>query len=157
MLYTLLLCFQVLTGSEYKRADYVKPSAWSKTRKVVISAHMDHTSGLSTCMYTGITHDPQDLDIDHIVPAKYAHTHGLSDSSVTLKRTFGMDTANMVPVSAHVNRSKRDDGPAKFMPELNSCWYADKWLKITKKYKITTAKEDKRVIDSTHKACKEHK
>lgn len=157
MLYAIILCFQVLTGSEYNRADYVKQSAWMKTRNIVLSAYLAQGNGTIKCKYTGVAQDPHDLDIDHIVPAKYAHAHGLSDSSVALKRTFGMDTANMVPVSAHVNRSKGDDGPALFMPELNSCWYANKWLEITRKYKITMTKEDKHVIDSTHKACKEHK
>ena len=157
MLYTFLLCFQVLIGSDYHRDDYVKRSAWSKARKAVLVTYSDSSTGDSRCMYTGTVQDPHNLDIDHVVPAKYAHDHGLSDSSVALKRMFGVDTMNLVPVSASVNRSKRDHGPSQFMPAINSCWYADRWLAVTKKYNITVTRSDKHVIDSTHKACKEQK
>lgn len=139
-----------LFGSDYVRTDYVKSSKWSKTRAVVLQQYG------SRCMYTTESMPPKFLDIDHIIPAKYAHTHGMADSSVEYKQQFGMDTANLVPVSAHVNRSKGDDGPSLFIPDSNRCFYATKWSKLSKKYKIKMDVQDKLVIQSILSTCKSH-
>jgi hypothetical protein len=148
----MLVAFLVaLFCGDYSRSDYVQTAAWNRTRALVISTHL-HADAL-TCLYGGEVVPPSGADIDHVIPLKYAHSHGMADSSKVWKRTFATDTANLIPVCAHDNRSKGDKGPALFMPALNKCIYARKWLSLSKKYHLTLNAADAKVVTATVKAC----
>ena len=136
---------------DYNRADYISASAWNRTRALVVSAHVTNDS--IKCLYGGEVVAPEGADIDHIIPLKYAHEHGMADSSKTWKRKFATDTANLLPVCAHDNRSKGSKGPSRFMPGMNTCLYARKWLTLSAKYKLTLDTADSKVVHDTAEAC----
>ena len=146
----------LLSGTPYVRADYLTASGWTKARKSILNKYVA-PDGTVQCVYGGESVDPHNIDIDHVIPLKYAHEHGIGDSSSAFKQKLGLDTANMLPVCAHDNRSKGDKGPVEFMPEQNKCIYAQKWLSISTKYRIHMDVADKKLISATLASCKETK
>lgn len=151
----LLVLFVGVTGADttYKRSDYVTNSGLSRARKVVLSAHV-RANGTWACTYTGrIFKSADSLDIDHIVPLHYAAQNGLADSSSTLRHTFGVDTTNLTQVNARVNRSKGDKGPSSFMPTVNKCLYARRWLLVTARYGIHIQAQDSAVLAKLLRYC----
>lgn len=67
--------------------------------------------------YTGKTFTTSSpLDIDHIVPLAWAWDHGADEWSDRRRRAFALDTRNLQPVDAGLNRSKGADGPLEWLP-----------------------------------------
>lgn len=57
--------------------------------------------------YTGKTwHKASDLDIDHVVPLKWAHTHGGDQWPITRKRDYANDNTNLIAVEDNANQAK---------------------------------------------------
>lgn len=79
-----------------------------------------------------------DVDIDHIVPLKWAWRHG-ADTWVKSQRTaLANDPLNLIAVSLHENRSKGADGPDEWLPPNIEyrCQYILRFMRIVKKYKL---------------------
>ncbi|MBL3553827.1 HNH endonuclease family protein [Rhodovulum sulfidophilum] len=56
--------------------------------------------------YTGqVVTEAGDLDIDHIVPLRYAWGHGADRWSAAKRARFALDPVNLLPVTASANRS----------------------------------------------------
>lgn len=84
---------------------------------VVVDGDHKVIYGTWACPYTGITtHDPSDLDIDHIVPLEWAWNHGADKWDSEKRRKFANDPINTVAVIARVNRAKGSKGPYYWMP-----------------------------------------
>ena len=61
--------------------------------------------------YSGITFTVfKDLDLDHIVPLKFAHGHGANKWSRTRKVLFANDTDHLILAQASLNRQKGAKG-----------------------------------------------
>lgn len=85
--------------------------------------------------YTGeIFTDASDLDIDHIVPLKEAHVSGGEHWAGEKKRAFANDPDNLLATKASANRAKGSKGPSEWLPDLNRCEYAARWLLVKSKY-----------------------
>ena len=98
----------------------------------------------------GSTTSASQIDIDHIIPLKWAHGHGGDRWSSARKQAFANDPENLLATYYSANRSKGAKGPDQWMPEINRCSYAQRWEGLIEKYGLlTTAGE----IVALKKAC----
>lgn len=97
----------------YKQAVRVVPV-------VTIERQFDESfviTGYWVCPYTGKQFtDPTRLDVDHIVPLKWAWLHGAYAWDEEQRKQFANDQANLIAVDAGANRSKGAKGPTEWMP-----------------------------------------
>ena len=95
------------------------------------------------------------LDIDHLVPLKYAWDRG-SHSWSSLKRVqFSNDPSNLFAVQKSVNRQKSAFGPAEWLPPNLEfrCQYILRFQRIVKKYGLEQGATELRLIQ---KARRQH-
>ncbi len=85
-----------------------------------------------------------DLDIDHIVPIKHAHEHGAGAWPKKRKRAFYNDMENLLAVDDSTNQSKGSKGIDEWMPPLDRCDYASRfvWLKAKWELRIDQSEVD---------------
>lgn len=94
-------------------------------------------TGLWLDPYTGNFYSKaSDLDVEHIVPLKWAHDHGGAKWSRELKRRFAEDPDNLWLVDDGRNQSKGDRGPDEWMPPYVpvSRIYVQRFMAIVQKY-----------------------
>jgi len=97
------------------------------------------------------------MDLDHIIPLKWAHRHGASNWSRNKKRRFANDLENLILVDAGLNRSKQDKGPDQWMPpnHLFRCNYIYRWKLLIEKYpSLAMTSSESRVFSNQMSACK---
>jgi len=99
--------------------------------------------------------NPTDLDIDHIVPLSWAHSHGAAGWSPSQKRDFANDFQNLIAVHLKLNREKGDKGPTEWLPPNNSyrCDYISKFDAVVGKYYLKYTSSEKRTITKLQDAC----
>lgn len=76
--------------------------------------------------YSGKTFNlSADLDIDHLVPLKWAWSHGASDWTKDQRKQFANDLRFIIPVESSLNRSKGAKSPLDWLPPNQSfqCQY----------------------------------
>lgn len=95
------------------------------------------------------------LDIDHIVPLKHAHTTGAAGWGRSQKRSFANDPENLLTTSASANREKGAKGPARWKPPLKTYWctYAKKWRHVKSKYRLTISVTEERSLTVMERTC----
>ncbi|WP_235207770.1 MULTISPECIES: GmrSD restriction endonuclease domain-containing protein [unclassified Alteromonas] len=114
---------------------------------------------------TGSWHDPYSgetitdskaLDLDHIVPLKFAHGHGGASWSKSRKKQFANDVDNLLLVKASLNRQKGAKGPDEWMPPNHSfrCDYLKKFNTVMDKYELRYIPSELRIVGKMLKACK---
>ena len=109
-------------------------------------------SGLWNLPYWGgTTTQASQIDIDHIIPLKWAHGHGGDRWSSGRKRAFANDPDNLLATYYSANRSKGAKGPDEWMPAINRCRYAQKWQRLIDKYGLVTTTSEVKAITV---ACK---
>lgn len=99
--------------------------------------HCKVTTGLWLDPYTGNFYiKASDLDVEHIVPLKWAHDHGGARWSRTRKRQFAEDPDNLWLVDDGNNQSKGDKGPNEWMPPYKPVAgiYVQRFMAIVEKY-----------------------
>nr|BDD44425.1 hypothetical protein 1 [Saccharospirillaceae bacterium] len=89
-------------------------------------------SGVWAGPYSGsFIFEPGAIDIDHIVPIKWAYDHGASAWPASKKVKFANDMRNLWPVDSSINRSKGSKGLDEWIPEtMFYCRYAQEWFNI---------------------------
>lgn len=97
-----------------------------------------------------------DLDVDHIVPLKWAHTHGASEWSRNKKEQFANDPDNLLVVDDSLNQSKGAKGPKDWMPPNQSyrCEYLARWDVVLRKYSLVMSSSEKRAFKKQVNACR---
>ena len=98
----------------------------------------------------------RDLDIDHLVPLAYAHSHGAQYWSKEKKIEFANDQRNLFAVDASVNRSNGSQGPSSWLPpnEDFRCQYILRFSRIMSIYKLAfSSREDAEVKKLRHHYC----
>lgn len=116
---------------------------------VVISEERKIELGTWVCPYTGIViRNPSGLDIDHIVPLKWAWDHGADKWSDSKRKSFANDCSNLVAVVARVNRAKGSKGPYYWMPPnlSYSSTYIHKFISVVKNYQLDCPKDCYRAL-----------
>lgn len=82
--------------------------------------------------------DPKQLDIDHIIPLKWAHDAGAAGWPTEKKKLFANDPNNLLVVSARLNRQKGADGPLNWLPPNRAfrCEYIIRFYRIARAYEL---------------------
>jgi hypothetical protein len=119
------------TRAEILIRDSLQPVRFRGGRECSVS------SGLWHLPYTGGTlTNARQLDIDHIIPLKWAHGHGGDRWPRDQKRAFANDPDNLLATSSSANRSKGTKGPDQWMPSIDRCAYAKRWESLLAKYEL---------------------
>ena len=83
--------------------------------------------------YTGkVFFEASDVDIDHLVPLKWAWDHGANTWAESKREQFANDLVNLFVVEARVNRQKGAKGPLEWMPPRESfhCQYVTRFKRV---------------------------
>jgi len=73
--------------------------------------------------------DARDLDIDHVIPLKYAWDRGARDWTPEKRRAFAMDARFLLPVRSDLNRAKGARGPVDWLPP-NAAYHCEYVLRF---------------------------
>ena len=105
--------------------------------------------------YTGTWFDDiRETDIEHIVARSEAHDSGLCAASPQTKDRFAADLLNLTLASPSVNRHQKvAKDAAEWLPELNSCWYVDRIVKVRQEYGLTIDRAEADAIDQVLAGC----
>lgn len=105
--------------------------------KIIASNTHGITAGKWHCPYSNqLFFDAVELDIDHVVPLSWAHSHGGAKWSKRKKRQFANDHNNLLAVSAELNRIKGDKGPDRWLPPNKGaqCAYIRRFDAVVTRY-----------------------
>jgi len=83
--------------------------------------------------YTGkVFFEASDVDIDHLVPLKWAWDHGANTWTESKREQFANDLVNLFAVEARVNRQKGAKGPLEWLPPRESfhCQYVTRFKRV---------------------------
>lgn len=96
-------------------------------------------------LYTGqFFTNPRDIEIDHLVPLKWAWDHGAHKWGTDKRVQFSNDLQNLFPVEYSVNREKGYKGLLDWLPPNNGfhCPYVTRFLEVVQKYDLTLTLEE---------------
>ncbi|TDR05956.1 uncharacterized protein DUF1524 [Marinomonas communis] len=86
-------------------------------------------------MFTGdIITDASKLQIDHVVPLKWAWIHGANSWTRAKRVEFANDPINIIAVEGVLNGSKSDRGPDEWLPPKNQEQYKARFQRVVLKY-----------------------
>ncbi len=107
--------------------------------------------------YTGKTFKVAvQVDIDHVIPLMYAHTHGGDRWPPDKKLQFANDPLNIMLVEKREIRRKSGRGPDRYLPrEEFQCEYVGLWEVIADKYDLQINTRDRAEITKTKRDCEE--
>ena len=96
-----------------------------------------------------------ELDLDHIVPLKFAHGHGADIWSRDRKEAFANDLDNLILVDASLNRQKGAKGIDEWLPPNQSyrCKYIARFNAVMTKYGLKYVPSEQRLVNKMIKAC----
>jgi hypothetical protein len=100
--------------------------------------------------YTGIIFlESRHLDVDHLVPLKWAWDHGANTWSRDRRIEFANDPRNLFAVEAGANRQKGAAGPLEWLPPNTAyrCEYVLRFKRITLIWKLQMSPDEKAAID----------
>lgn len=107
--------------------------------------------------YTGrIFTESRDVDIDHMVPLKWAWDHGADKWPAPRRQEFANDPRNLFVVEAATNREKGADGPLRWLPPNTGyrCEYLLRFKRIILTYDLSLSPgEEGRMEKLRHKVC----
>ncbi len=110
--------------------------------------------------YSGkIFTDPQNLDIDHLVPLKEAHISDGSAWSPEKKRRYANDLsspATLIAVSRRENRSKGARDPARWLPSNHAyhCEYVRLWKEVKARWGLGSDATENKSIEDIERRCR---
>lgn len=123
---------------------------------VIVDDKCSPQSGVWTDVYSGekMT-DPKKIDIDHVVPLKWANAQGGDSWDSKKKEAFANDTSQLLAVSARENRAKGALGPSEYMPPNKdyTCTYVTKWIETLSKYELSIPPQDKQALQKGLQSC----
>lgn len=114
---------------------------------------------------TGTWNDPfsgntfslaSDLDVDHIIPLKWASEHGGLKWPANKKERFANDPLNLLAVDDSLNQSKGAKGPTQWMPPNHAfrCEYLGLWQSVLSKYSgLKMTSKENRTFKKQLAAC----
>ena len=96
------------------------------------------------------------LEVDHIIPRMYAHTHGGDRWTPEKKLAFANDPLNIMLIDRREIRRKRDRGPSRYLPRDEfQCEYINLWEQISEKYGLQLSTTDRSTISRLNSDCSE--
>ncbi|MFV8782558.1 HNH endonuclease family protein [Microbulbifer sp. SA54] len=153
-------------GGGYKRAEWLprwsdRDSDCQDTRHELLIrfslAPVTFSDGRECKVVSGLWMDPytgsffelaSDLDVEHIVPLKWAHDHGGANWSRELKRQFAEDPDNLWLVDDGRNQSKGHLGPNEWMPPYGPVkkFYLQRFMAVVEKYGLQATEVEQRLF-----------
>ena len=105
--------------------------------------------------YTGKTFKVAvQVDIDHVIPLMYAHTHGGDRWPAQKKLQFANDPLNLMLVEKREIKKKNERGPDRYLPRKEfQCEYVGMWDAIAKNYDLDLESRDKSRIRKILEDC----
>jgi hypothetical protein len=106
--------------------------------------------------YSGNTYfKSTELDLDHIVPLKFAHGHVADIWSRERKEMFANDLDNLILAQASLNRQKGAKGLDDWLPPNQSyrCEYIARFNAVMAKYDLRFIPAEQRIVNRMVKAC----
>ncbi len=91
-------------------------------------------------------YNPRSLEVDHVVPLYWAHSHGGQNWSKRKKARFANDTDNLLIVHGLLNQQKKAKGLDRWLPPNKEfeCSYTKVWKKVLEKYPSLMLKRNER-------------
>ena len=106
--------------------------------------------------FTGeIIQNAGDIDIDHVVPLKWAWDRGAAHWSQSQREAFANDAVNLLPVEASLNRSKGAQGPDSWLPPANQCGYVARFVRVVRLYDLTPLPVEDEAFQSLLQKCRQ--
>lgn len=110
-------------------------------------------------LYDGYsTPNPEELEIDHMVPLAEAWDSGAGAWSAERRESFANDTTRpdaLIAVTAAMNQSKSDRDPAEWMPPNRDAWcrYADAFVTQKAAWKLTIDPAEREALHNILTSC----
>lgn len=101
--------------------------------------------GRWTDSYTGRTFtSAREVDIDHLVPLKWAWDHGAHSWSDEKRHQFANDRSNLFVVESSVNTEKSSQGPTSWLPPNARfrCQYVTRFAQVVLKYDLALESDE---------------
>lgn len=98
----------------------------------------------------------KEIDIDHIVPLKWAWNAGANNWSNEKKIKFYNDPINIIPVEKQLNRQKGSKDISDWLPPENKCGYISRYVRIIKIYQLKLSSKKTHDFQSLMRNCIEN-
>lgn len=105
--------------------------------------------------YTGKTFTvASKIDLDHVIPLLYAHSHGGDRWPAAKKLQFANDPLNLMLVERREIRRKSNRGPDRYLPrDAFHCEYAKLWTAVASKYSLDLESRDRNRLKQIEREC----
>lgn len=125
---------------------------------VTVGDHCKITTGAWLSPYDGKSYsDPEQLDIDHMVPLADAWRTGAADWTDAKRSDFANDLTRpqLLAVSLSANRSKGDQDPSQWKPPTHAYWctYAQRWIAVKAYWQLTVTAAEKTALNEMLGTC----
>jgi hypothetical protein len=144
-----------------------KVDKYCDTRDTVLMRDGSNVKASKTCKITSGTwlspydqktvRDPQQIDIDHMVPLANAWRSGADGWTDEKRSDFANDLTRpqLAAVSATTNRSKGDQDPSTWKPPNTAFWceYAERWIAVKAYWKLTLTDREKSALREMLGTC----
>ena len=116
--------------------------------------------GVWTDPYTGeALRAPARLDVDHLVPLRWAWRHGAALWDRERRTAYANDVRypyHLLAASARANRQKGARGPAAWGPADRDarCAYGHRWVAVLFLWRLTPGDEDRAALESMLRGCR---
>jgi hypothetical protein len=136
----------------------VRDTVLKRDGKNVKTSGCNVVAGSWTSLYDGkVLSSPTKVDIDHMVPLANAWRSGAAKWSTDEREEFAndLDDPQLIAVSAGSNRSKGDQDPSTWKPTESSSWceYAQDWIEVKSKWKLTVTAKEKTALKDMLEKC----
>ena len=103
----------------------------------------------------GITGDPAEVDVDHLVPLANAWRSGARNWSTDQLVTYAADPQALWVVEDNANQSKGDRGPEEWRPKERIVWcrYARAWIETKVRYRLTATTDERDALGQMLEQC----
>ena len=121
-----------------------------------VEQYCDVVSGEWFDPYGGETYtDPEDIDVDHIVPLANAWRSGASSWDVSKRESFANVPRDLLAVDDGLNQSKGDKGPEAWKPPRKAYWctYSKGWIGIKHYWRLSVTSAERSALDQMLGTC----
>lgn len=125
---------------------------------VTVAGSCKITGGTWYSVYDGETFtDPQQVDVDHMVPLANAWRTGAKTWTDEQREEFANDLTRpqLRAVGSSVNRSKGDQDPSQWRPPRQEFWcvYAQEWIAVKEHWGLSVTLEEKAALAEMLEGC----
>jgi hypothetical protein len=159
-----------LTMAGYSRAKFhiwAEQGGGCNTRDMVLKRDGQGVTTTATCKithgrwtspYNAKTYtDPQQMDIDHVVPLANAWRSGAKNWTDAQREQFANDLTRpqLLAVDTTDNRAKGDQDPSQWKPPNHGFWcqYASDWVTVKAYWRLTVTAPEKQALADMLGTC----